>query len=95
MLQILRDPRFDDLSGEFRPEVFSQTYKFIGDIRQREVQVCLELQESGLSAYRTVSILLYCFFIPFILQMVKKKLKKVKSDAKKQELKSLLKRMAS
>ncbi|XP_072516798.1 ribosomal RNA processing protein 36 homolog [Salminus brasiliensis] len=58
-----RDPRFDDLSGEFRPDVFKQTYKFVSEIRQQETQ------------------------------MVKKKLKKVKSDAKREELKSLLKRM--
>ncbi|KAK3562086.1 hypothetical protein QTP86_027183 [Hemibagrus guttatus] len=61
---ILRDPRFDDLSGEFKPEVFSQTYKFINDIKQQEAE------------------------------MVKKKLKKVKSNAKKEELKSFLKRMS-
>ncbi|GAA6110104.1 ribosomal RNA processing protein 36 homolog [Tachysurus ichikawai] len=60
---ILRDPRFDDLSGEFKPEVFSQTYKFINDIRQREAE------------------------------MVKKKLKKIKSNAKKEEMKSFLKRL--
>ncbi|XP_027008007.2 ribosomal RNA processing protein 36 homolog [Tachysurus fulvidraco] len=60
---ILRDPRFDDLSGEFKPEVFSQTYKFIEDIRQREAE------------------------------MVKKKLKKIKSNAKKEEMKSFLKRL--
>ncbi|KAF7703600.1 hypothetical protein HF521_022607 [Silurus meridionalis] len=59
----LRDPRFDDLSGDFRPEVFSQTYKFIDEIRHGEAE------------------------------MVKKKLKKVKSAAKKEELKSFLKRM--
>lgn len=60
---VSRDPRFDDLSGEFRPDVFKQTYKFIGEIRHQEAQ------------------------------MVKKKLKKVKSDSKKEELKALLKRM--
>ncbi|XP_060796604.1 ribosomal RNA processing protein 36 homolog [Neoarius graeffei] len=36
---ILRDPRFDDLSGEFKPEVFSQTYRFINNIRQREAKM--------------------------------------------------------
>lgn len=60
---ILRDPRFDDLSGEFKPEVFNQTYKFINDVRQREAE------------------------------MLKQKLKKVKSNAEKEELKSFLKRM--
>ncbi|XP_063053967.1 ribosomal RNA processing protein 36 homolog [Engraulis encrasicolus] len=34
--QILRDPRFDDLSGEYKPEIFSETYKFINDIQDRE-----------------------------------------------------------
>ncbi|KAI4872969.1 hypothetical protein NFI96_023649 [Prochilodus magdalenae] len=61
--QTSRDPRFDDLSGEFRPEVFKQTYKFIDEIKQREAQ------------------------------MLKKKLKKVKSDTKREKVKSLLKRM--
>ncbi|XP_026852816.2 ribosomal RNA processing protein 36 homolog [Electrophorus electricus] len=60
---ILRDPRFDDLSGEFKPEVFNQTYKFINEIRQREAE------------------------------MVKKKMKKVKSNIKREELKYLLQRM--
>lgn len=36
---ILRDPRFDDLSGEFKPEVFRQTYKFINDVKQREAEM--------------------------------------------------------
>uniref|UniRef100_A0A8B9HGD2 rRNA biogenesis protein RRP36 n=1 Tax=Astyanax mexicanus TaxID=7994 RepID=A0A8B9HGD2_ASTMX len=57
---VSRDPRFDDLSGEFRPDVFKQTYNFIGEIREKEAE---------------------------------SKLKKVKSEAKREELKSLLKRM--
>ncbi|KAA0712117.1 Ribosomal RNA processing protein 36 -like protein [Triplophysa tibetana] len=36
---IARDPRFDDLSGEFKPEVFNNTYKFIGDLREQEMQM--------------------------------------------------------
>ncbi|KAM9856794.1 ribosomal RNA processing protein 36 homolog isoform 1-T2 [Aulostomus maculatus] len=35
----LRDPRFDDLSGEYKPEIFDKTYKFISDIRHREKEV--------------------------------------------------------
>ena len=34
--QVSRDPRFDDLSGEYKPEIFEKTYKFINDIRVRE-----------------------------------------------------------
>ncbi|KAM3623120.1 uncharacterized protein V6R79_007261 [Siganus canaliculatus] len=34
-----RDPRFDDLSGEYKPEIFEKTYKFISDIRHREKEV--------------------------------------------------------
>uniref|UniRef100_A0A8B9HER8 rRNA biogenesis protein RRP36 n=1 Tax=Astyanax mexicanus TaxID=7994 RepID=A0A8B9HER8_ASTMX len=35
---VSRDPRFDDLSGEFRPDVFKQTYNFIGEIREKEAE---------------------------------------------------------
>ncbi|XP_077428157.1 ribosomal RNA processing protein 36 homolog [Vanacampus margaritifer] len=35
----LRDPRFDDLSGEYKAEIFDKTYDFIHDIRRRETQV--------------------------------------------------------
>uniref|UniRef100_A0A673NGA4 rRNA biogenesis protein RRP36 n=1 Tax=Sinocyclocheilus rhinocerous TaxID=307959 RepID=A0A673NGA4_9TELE len=37
--RISRDPRFDDLSGEYKPEIFSRTYKFINDIRQKETKI--------------------------------------------------------
>ncbi|XP_078138933.1 ribosomal RNA processing protein 36 homolog [Centroberyx gerrardi] len=36
---VLRDPRFDDLSGEYKPEIFEKTYKFINDIKQREKEI--------------------------------------------------------
>ncbi|XP_034534169.1 ribosomal RNA processing protein 36 homolog [Notolabrus celidotus] len=35
----LRDPRFDDLSGEYKPEIFEKTYKFINDIKTREKEI--------------------------------------------------------
>lgn len=35
----LRDPRFDDLSGDYKPEIFEKTYKFIDDIRHREKEI--------------------------------------------------------
>ncbi|XP_061627062.1 ribosomal RNA processing protein 36 homolog isoform X2 [Phyllopteryx taeniolatus] len=38
----LRDPRFDDLSGEYKADIFDKTYKFIHNIRERETQ---ELQK--------------------------------------------------
>lgn len=42
--KVARDPRFDDLSGEYNPEVFDKTYQFLNDIRAKEKQVCgLEL----------------------------------------------------
>ncbi|XP_076585535.1 ribosomal RNA processing protein 36 homolog isoform X2 [Chaetodon auriga] len=34
-----RDPRFDDLSGEYKPEIFDKTYKFIKDIKHREKEI--------------------------------------------------------
>lgn len=33
---VRRDPRFDDLSGEYKPEIFDKTYRFINDIRSSE-----------------------------------------------------------
>ncbi|KAM7008873.1 ribosomal RNA processing protein 36 homolog [Tautogolabrus adspersus] len=36
---MLRDPRFDDLSGEYKPEIFEKTYRFINDIKQREKEI--------------------------------------------------------
>ena len=34
-----RDPRFDDLSGDFREETFDKNYEFLSDIKEREKQV--------------------------------------------------------
>ncbi|XP_037104511.1 ribosomal RNA processing protein 36 homolog isoform X2 [Syngnathus acus] len=34
-----RDPRFDDLSGEYKADIFDKTYSFIHDIRRHETQV--------------------------------------------------------
>uniref|UniRef100_A0A8C4TDP3 rRNA biogenesis protein RRP36 n=1 Tax=Erpetoichthys calabaricus TaxID=27687 RepID=A0A8C4TDP3_ERPCA len=31
-----RDPRFDDLSGEYRPDIFDKTYRFIHVIKEKE-----------------------------------------------------------
>ncbi|XP_030171412.1 kelch domain-containing protein 3 isoform X2 [Lynx canadensis] len=37
--KVARDPRFDDLSGEYNPEVFDQTYQFLNDIRAKEKEL--------------------------------------------------------
>lgn len=37
--KVARDPRFDDLSGEYNPEVFDKTYQFLNDIRAKEKQL--------------------------------------------------------
>ncbi|KAI0213636.1 Ribosomal RNA processing protein 36-like protein [Lamellibrachia satsuma] len=36
--QVRRDPRFDDLSGEFNETIYKHTYSFLGDVRDREKQ---------------------------------------------------------
>ncbi|KAJ0032941.1 hypothetical protein NQD34_000048 [Periophthalmus magnuspinnatus] len=59
----LRDPRFDDLSGEYKADIFEKTYSFINDIKLREKEI------------------------------IKKKLKKAKSERKKEKLQFLVKRM--
>ncbi|EHB10858.1 hypothetical protein GW7_19135 [Heterocephalus glaber] len=47
--KVARDPRFDDLSGEYNPEVFDKTYQFLNDIRAREK----ELVKKRLKKYRS------------------------------------------
>ncbi|XP_029448647.1 ribosomal RNA processing protein 36 homolog [Rhinatrema bivittatum] len=37
--KVHRDPRFDDLSGEYNPEVFEKTYSFLRDIKEEEEEV--------------------------------------------------------
>lgn len=39
--QIHRDPRFDDLSGVYNPEVFMKTYSFLDAIKKQEKEVML------------------------------------------------------
>ncbi|XP_077574390.1 ribosomal RNA processing protein 36 homolog [Stigmatopora nigra] len=38
----LRDPRFDELSGDYKADIFDKTYRFIGDLRQREAEMVRE-----------------------------------------------------
>jgi len=40
---VARDPRFDDLSGEFNESYFKQSYGFLSDIKLREKQVFVVL----------------------------------------------------
>nr|XP_042122522.1 ribosomal RNA processing protein 36 homolog isoform X2 [Peromyscus maniculatus bairdii] len=37
--KVARDPRFDDLSGEYNPEIFDKTYQFLNDIRAKEKEM--------------------------------------------------------
>ena len=34
-----RDPRFDDLSGDYKEEYFERNYSFLKDIKSREKEV--------------------------------------------------------
>ncbi|KAK7815510.1 hypothetical protein U0070_005622 [Myodes glareolus] len=48
--KVARDPRFDDLSGEYNPEIFDKTYQFLNDIRAKEkvlVKKQLKKRRSG------------------------------------------------
>ncbi|XP_043860103.1 kelch domain-containing protein 3 isoform X3 [Dromiciops gliroides] len=37
--RVARDPRFDDLSGEYNPEVFEKTYRFLNEYRAKEKEL--------------------------------------------------------
>ncbi|XP_041044083.1 ribosomal RNA processing protein 36 homolog [Carcharodon carcharias] len=40
--RLVRDPRFDDLSGEYKPDIYDNTYSFLNDVRNKEKQVILK-----------------------------------------------------
>ncbi|KAM6355977.1 ribosomal RNA processing protein 36 homolog [Podargus strigoides] len=37
--KVCRDPRFDDLSGEYKPEIFMKTYSFLDSIKKQEKEM--------------------------------------------------------
>ncbi|XP_069655939.1 ribosomal RNA processing protein 36 homolog [Haliaeetus albicilla] len=37
--KVRRDPRFDDLSGEYKPEIFMRTYSFLDNIKKQEKEM--------------------------------------------------------
>ncbi|NXG36757.1 RRP36 protein, partial [Dromaius novaehollandiae] len=37
--KVQRDPRFDDLSGEYNPEIFLKTYSFLDSIKKQEKEM--------------------------------------------------------
>ncbi|NXC62386.1 RRP36 protein, partial [Aleadryas rufinucha] len=37
--KVQRDPRFDDLSGEYKPEIFMKTYSFLDSIKKQEKEI--------------------------------------------------------
>nr|XP_034493019.1 ribosomal RNA processing protein 36 homolog isoform X2 [Marmota flaviventris] len=47
--KVARDPRFDDLSGEYNPEVFDKTYQFLNDIRAKEKELVKKQLKKHLS----------------------------------------------
>ncbi|KAM4749977.1 ribosomal RNA processing protein 36 homolog [Anableps anableps] len=48
-----RDPRFDSLSGEYKPEIFEKTYKFIDDLKHREKEIIKkQLKKTKISSQR-------------------------------------------
>ncbi|KAM3675781.1 ribosomal RNA processing protein 36 homolog [Ammospiza maritima maritima] len=37
--KVQRDPRFDDLSGEYKPDIFMKTYSFLDSIKKQEKEM--------------------------------------------------------
>ncbi|XP_074093091.1 kelch domain-containing protein 3 isoform X2 [Macrotis lagotis] len=37
--KVARDPRFDDLSGDYNPEIFEKTYRFLNEYRAKEKEL--------------------------------------------------------
>ncbi|XP_055582168.1 ribosomal RNA processing protein 36 homolog isoform X1 [Falco cherrug] len=99
--KVHRDPRFDDLSGEYKPEIFMKTYSFLDSIKKQEKEVmlcaCPWPEEPGLAGAASAkafhsgggSHAAFCS----LLQMVQKELKKCRDIEQKEKLQQLLNRM--
>ncbi|XP_055672459.1 ribosomal RNA processing protein 36 homolog [Falco peregrinus] len=99
--KVHRDPRFDDLSGEYKPEIFMKTYSFLDSIKKQEKEVmlcaCPWPEEPGLAGPASAkafhsgggSHAAFCS----LLQMVQKELKKCRDIEQKEKLQQLLNRM--
>ncbi|KAG8512063.1 Ribosomal RNA processing protein 36 [Galemys pyrenaicus] len=85
--KVARDPRFDDLSGEYNPEVFDKTYQFLDDIRAKEKEVCsMILTRRGFGKNANHHLFSN-------VELVKKQLRKHRSGEKHEKLQQLLQRM--
>ncbi|XP_033102854.1 ribosomal RNA processing protein 36 homolog isoform X2 [Anneissia japonica] len=54
--KIARDPRFDDLSGEFKEEAFNQNYSFLKDVRKHEQEEILKEIKRAKNAEKQVQL---------------------------------------
>lgn len=108
-IQVTRDPRFDDLSGDYREELFSRSYGFLDDIKHREREVRNGLNDKKRENFKQTfgfcSFTMHASFenkmntlnylsLSFpCFQKVEKSVKKEKNPEKKKELQFLLNRM--
>lgn len=53
---VARDPRFDDLSGEFNESYFKQSYGFLSDIKLREKQKLLKMLKKTKDAKKSAQL---------------------------------------
>ncbi|AWP05018.1 putative ribosomal RNA processing protein 36 -like [Scophthalmus maximus] len=82
----LRDPRFDDLSGEYKPEIFEKTYRFVQDIKQREKEIVVkQLKRKKTSNQRKEK-------LQFLLKRMENQERARKSEEQRRERELQLKR---
>uniref|UniRef100_A0A3Q2D8R8 rRNA biogenesis protein RRP36 n=1 Tax=Cyprinodon variegatus TaxID=28743 RepID=A0A3Q2D8R8_CYPVA len=78
-----RDPRFDSLSGEYKPEIFEKTYKFINDLKHREKEV--RKPKGLLSCMRGAANILF-LYCPLFLQENQEKARQTREQQREREL---------
>lgn len=86
--QVLRDPRFDDLSGKFDEETFKEDYSFVKDIQEKErksVERALRECEDEEEAERLRK-LLYRMKQQDIAQKKKERKRKIDKQLQSQEM---------
>jgi len=72
--KVIRDPRFDDLSGNYNETYFNQAYEFISDIKQREKQKLVKTLKHEKDPKKRLK----------IEQLLKKMAQKEKAEAQKE-----------
>ncbi|KAH9509198.1 hypothetical protein Btru_049338 [Bulinus truncatus] len=86
--KLTRDPRFDDLSGEYQEQIFKQTYGFLTDIKAKEKMKLKQLIKKTKDGQKKAELkeLLSRLQQKEMAEQKKAKMEKLEKELKKKEL---------